>query len=133
MDLRLGADQSLDSRLARVASLAFSDFPTVSLPLVPLGRWLLSHPVTSPILLWAAAHHQAITHPAPTIKSAPRLARHPSGPWPAWPPLTARSSCDLRCRPQIRKIGEYYVGSTTTTFPGAGPQFPRGKGGDSAC
>lgn len=37
VDLRLGADQSLDSRLARVASLAVSGFPTVSLPGSPSG------------------------------------------------------------------------------------------------
>lgn len=132
-----GSESGLSTRPCRLAG--FLRFPHRFTPRVPIwARWLACS-VTSPIYSGLSPTIRPSHTQPPTIKSAPRLARYPSGPYgppgqPGNPPPDgARSSCDHRCRPHIRKIGEHYVGGTTMSFPGAGPQFPRGKGGDSAC
>lgn len=82
VDLRLGcgSESRLSTRPCRFAGLLRLPHRFTG----ALGRWLAGS-VTTAILLWAFTHHQAIAHPAPTTKSAPRLARHPPGP-PGPPP-----------------------------------------------
>lgn len=133
-----GSESGLSTRPCRLAG--FLRFPHRFTPRVPSG--LAGWPAQSPLPFTVGSHPPSGHHTTqpPTIKSAPgwpvtrlaRLARPASLANPR-PPDGARSSCDHRCRPHIRKIGEHYAGGTTTSFPGAGPQFPRGKEGDSAC
>lgn len=69
-------------------------------------------------------------HTSPDNKElAPRLARHPPGPpGPPDGPDGSRSSCDLRCRPHIRKIGEHYVGKHNDELPRSRAAISTGKG-----